>query len=454
MKRLLNKFGYILATLWFSAASVFIAVPQALAASATLALSPASATIAQGSTVSIGIYVNSGSQPVYAVQAGLSYPANLLDYAGFSSSPAYSIEVQSSGGGGNVSIARGVGIVNNQTVPTTGSALVATVRFKAKANAGTAAINFTDASSVPGDGGVSILAGKSGANIALKAASAAAPKAPAAPPPPKDTTPPTISNVQVTDISGTSATVNWTTSEPSTSEVSYGATDKYGWSVVSTSPVTEHKVQLDPTYLVPGTTYHYIVKSVDPAGNAVVGTDQTFKTSGLSLTVTVLDQNSKAVSGAKVNFQKQTVTTDKKGKATLKDLNTQSGNAIITYNGKQAGAYVNVTPTSDSQASPVTLKVKLPTSSSKAPMYGLIALAILIIGGLLYLVSRGRNGNQGGGSGVITPVPVLPSTDPDLKTGAGVMSEEFKPTPTPPVQDNEPVVIKPDNPVGSDSDEV
>ena len=448
MKRLLNKFGYILATLWLSAASLFIAVPQASAASASLSLSPGSTTATQGSIVSLGIYVNSGSQPIYAAQANLSYPANLLDYVGVTSSGSFSIEAQTSGGGGSAVVARGT------LAPTTGNALLATIRFKAKTSSGTATVNFTSASSVPGDGGVSILAGTAGANIVLKAAPAAAPKAAAAPAPPKDTTPPTISNVDVSDITNNTATVNWTTSEPATSEVSYGATTKYGWSVVNTSPVTEHKVAIDSTFLEPGTTYHYVVKSVDPAGNAVVGTDQTFKTSGLSLTVTVLDQNSKAVSGAKVNFQKQTVTTDKNGKATFKDLNTQSGNAIVTYNGKQAGAYVNVTPTSDSQASPVTLKVKLPTSSSKAPMYGLIALAILIIGGLLYLVSRGRNGNQGGGSGVITPVPVLPSTDPDLKTGAGVMSEEFKPTPTPPVQDNEPVVIKPDNPVGSDSDEV
>jgi hypothetical protein len=91
-----------------------------------------------------------------------------------------------------------------------------------------------------------------------------------------DTTPPVVSNVAVSNVTSTSATVSWTTDEPSTSEVQYGPTASYGQSAGNATLVTAHTVTLSG--LQPGTTYHYRVVSVDAASNEGESADATFAT--------------------------------------------------------------------------------------------------------------------------------------------------------------------------------
>jgi methionine-rich copper-binding protein CopC len=80
-----------------------------------------------------------------------------------------------------------------------------------------------------------------------------------------DTTGPVISNVQATTAivggGNHSITVTWTTDEPATSQLLYGAAD----SSVDSALVTSHTVIV--AGLMPGTTYDYRVKSADAAGN-------------------------------------------------------------------------------------------------------------------------------------------------------------------------------------------
>ncbi|MEM3738881.1 MAG: fibronectin type III domain-containing protein [Thermoplasmata archaeon] len=91
-----------------------------------------------------------------------------------------------------------------------------------------------------------------------------------------DTTPPTISNVQVKNITQDSATITWTTDEPSTSVVEYGTTTAYGQTAIGANGVTAHSVTL--LGLSASTTYHFRVKSADAAGNTAVSSDHTFTT--------------------------------------------------------------------------------------------------------------------------------------------------------------------------------
>ncbi len=93
-----------------------------------------------------------------------------------------------------------------------------------------------------------------------------------------DTTPPVISNIQVTNITETSALVTWSTNEPSTSDVFYGTTVSYGFTANTTGYVTTHAVQLNG--LSPLTGYHFFVRSSDVAGNTTNSSDGTFTTSG------------------------------------------------------------------------------------------------------------------------------------------------------------------------------
>jgi phosphodiesterase/alkaline phosphatase D-like protein len=87
----------------------------------------------------------------------------------------------------------------------------------------------------------------------------------------------------------TSASINWTTDELSSSQVEYGTTTTYGISKPdppSDDPssgqsvgVITHPVVL--TGLQANTTYHYRVKSKDAAGNEAVSDDQTFTTTSV-----------------------------------------------------------------------------------------------------------------------------------------------------------------------------
>lgn len=98
-------------------------------------------------------------------------------------------------------------------------------------------------------------------------------------PPPADTAPPTISNIQATNITATSVVIIWTTDEAADSRVEYGLTSAYdpGLNVNSDSLVTNHSIAF-LTVLYPNTIYHYRVKSKDATGNLATSADQTFTT--------------------------------------------------------------------------------------------------------------------------------------------------------------------------------
>ncbi|MEM3512803.1 MAG: M14 family zinc carboxypeptidase [Thermoplasmata archaeon] len=95
-----------------------------------------------------------------------------------------------------------------------------------------------------------------------------------------DTTPPSISNVSVSSITANSATITWTTDEPSSSVVEYGTTTSYGQTATGSNGVTSHSVSLSG--LTASTTYHFRVKSADAASNTATSSDYTFTTSSAS----------------------------------------------------------------------------------------------------------------------------------------------------------------------------
>jgi glucose/arabinose dehydrogenase len=89
--------------------------------------------------------------------------------------------------------------------------------------------------------------------------------------------PPIISNIRVQGISGTKATITWTTNEPADTQVEYGLTTAYGASTpLNSALVTGHQQRLND--LRPRTIYHYRVRSRDAAGNLTVSADRTFAT--------------------------------------------------------------------------------------------------------------------------------------------------------------------------------
>jgi hypothetical protein len=98
-----------------------------------------------------------------------------------------------------------------------------------------------------------------------------------------DETPPLISGVSVSNITDTSATITWTTSEPATSSVKYGIPDSGDYVAISSVTSLElslsHHVilgELQP--LEPDTAYWFRVQSKDASGNEATSEDDTFAT--------------------------------------------------------------------------------------------------------------------------------------------------------------------------------
>jgi hypothetical protein len=93
-----------------------------------------------------------------------------------------------------------------------------------------------------------------------------------------DATPPVISGISATGITGTGATISWTTNEPANGQVEYGVTTAYGTtSALQAALTTPHTVTLSG--LTGNTLYHYRIRSADAAGNLALSSDQTFTTS-------------------------------------------------------------------------------------------------------------------------------------------------------------------------------
>lgn len=96
-----------------------------------------------------------------------------------------------------------------------------------------------------------------------------------------DITPPSISNLKVTDITETTATIVWATNEPTNLIVRYGEDTKYGVTV-SVQDYYWKMFSIKITGLNPSTIYYYQVESADPSGNTkIVGDASTwFNTTG------------------------------------------------------------------------------------------------------------------------------------------------------------------------------
>ncbi len=99
------------------------------------------------------------------------------------------------------------------------------------------------------------------------------------PAPTTDTTPPVITNIGEVTTPDT-ATITWTTDEPSNSEVFYSTTtpvdENLATSVSDDVMVTSHSVSIHN--LVADTTYHFIVESSDGSDNTTTSAENTFQT--------------------------------------------------------------------------------------------------------------------------------------------------------------------------------
>ncbi|MCL5105173.1 MAG: fibronectin type III domain-containing protein [Armatimonadetes bacterium] len=152
-------------------------------------------------------------------------------------------------------------------------------------------------------------------------------------PNPGDVTPPVISGLSAVNVSGTGATITWSTDEASTSVVDYGPTSAYGSTSTASGMATGHSVVLNG--LSAGVTYHCRVKSADAAGNTAMSADYTFTTGSPNPVPTGAFLRDWLVIGAFDNASRAGYGTDYIGETTVTP-STGSETAGQTWNAVQS----------------------------------------------------------------------------------------------------------------------
>jgi len=155
--------------------------------------------------------------------------------------------------------------------------------------------------------------------------------------PVNDVESPIISSINV-DTSSTTATITWTTNEPATSLVDYGADDTYGSSVSDTSYVTSHSIEL--TGLSSSTNYHFMVTSVDTSNNSASSSDGQFTTTSppTLVSITISPDNPSITEGSTQQFtltgtysdETSQVLTDVSWSSSLTTIATIDANGLAT----------------------------------------------------------------------------------------------------------------------------
>ncbi len=109
----------------------------------TLSLSPSSQKVSASGDFTVGVWVNSYSDQINAVQANLTYDATKFDFVSIDgTNSAFELAAQGSGGNGTVYIARA------HAGALIGSQLVANVVLKPKVTSGRTTISFASGSAV------------------------------------------------------------------------------------------------------------------------------------------------------------------------------------------------------------------------------------------------------------------------------------------------------------------
>lgn len=91
-----------------------------------------------------------------------------------------------------------------------------------------------------------------------------------------DATAPTFSNIEILNITDSSAKIRWKTDENANGFVEYGLTNSYGTTIGSLNMSSVHEVNLN--YLLPEKTYFFKVAGNDSSGNVYRSPEKSFKT--------------------------------------------------------------------------------------------------------------------------------------------------------------------------------
>lgn len=338
----------------------------------TLHLSPGSGTVGVGGTLAVRVTLNTQGEGVNGVSAYLSYPSDKLDVAYVTGAGTFGIEAEKSFGGGAIRISRGS--IN----PVSGNVTVATIGFRGK-SLGSATVSFIGGSAAPraSDSSDSLnLAASTGGIYSVVAGQPTGQSGKQEPT--EDILGPKVSEVTVSEVTTTTATITWKTDELADSQVEYGlAAEKYFLSATTSELTTDHSMTLDSPLFVPGGEFHFRVIAKDKEDNVSIDNDMVFHLKGYQVMLTILDKNNKPLKQTDVflHSHEQKATTDENGQVTFSDVTGGKHLVVVAFAGGFSQTEEIVV--SDTPEQEFTLTVESP--SLLQPLYILAAVTAVII---------------------------------------------------------------------------
>jgi hypothetical protein len=230
-----------------------------LAVSPTLAVDKVAGL--PGTSVDVAIGLTPGATAVSSLQFDVVVPSSLawVSTAAGAAASSAGKEVSSAALPGGVRV-----IVFGLNQNSIGAGTVAVVRLQIAPGtpAGTLTLGTAGMTGSTPDGNAVPVTGTSGSVTVNDSGGGAAP---------------VISGISATDISESTATITWTTSQAADTQVEYGLTTAYGMATTLVSTMgTSHSQTVSS--LTPQTLYHFRVKSKNAAGSLAMSGDFTFTT--------------------------------------------------------------------------------------------------------------------------------------------------------------------------------
>jgi hypothetical protein len=409
---------------------------QAFAATGSIYLTPTSSSIQIGNAETLSLRINPGTN-VDGVQATVNFNSlNLrLNSVDTSSSP-FSTTLQKTIGSNSVTLAVGTLVSGGIS----SDSLIATLNFTALTSSGSSSLTVTNANAT--STGSYTNPSASGATVSFTAApsapapvtsqpkststhtsttSVATPLSPVATP---ALTPAALAQItaKVSTVSLTSATILVASDQSVTSYAVYGSDASHLTSKTDSTPAGTHAtitIGSSSSSLLPGTEYYYQIVGTNDAGQQSTSTLQHFTTTGITVSVTVLDQYNHPLKRQQVTLhsQPQTATTNDAGVATFTNIAPGEHHLLYTAtSGKKYGATVYVdnttttvnTTTIPIQHAAVILAVAPPTNQRATIIIAIVVLAF--IGIIIREIYKARRGAVLGKHLVIKLVTVKPGT--------------------------------------------
>lgn len=416
-------------------------IQRTFAATGSIYVSPASATVQKGNNVTVEVRINPGVA-TDGVEFTMSYDTAKLQFVSMNAGGSpYPLELASSGGSGSVQMTRGhlTGTVSAN------NSLITKVTFKALAGGTSATLGLSGNSTTAG---AYNNPGVSGASLSL-----ANPPAPAPTPTPTPTPAPTptptpapnpspapdsgtptsggsgsssggtptsgqdVSNtpetkpnqqttiaadkkLQLADLQFKKASFKITSSKRFRVYIKYGSGNQLNISTKLTGFAKEHTVGLDSKTLVPGTTYSYVVVTEDENGKTEQSSVSKFKTEGYTVRVSVLGKNNEPIKDQLVSLfsEPMTTRTNDEGIAVFEDVAPGKHSVQFENGGNTVTQAIEVLDNvvvrgATEIAEPQTFAVVFEdVDASPLPLGVIVALVgvLAIAGAFVYLMRAGK----------------------------------------------------------------